>query len=333
MRLYWLGRALATWRPDENWSLAGSSNGTWTSTCGCEVKTTSALLRAWFRNLHPGELRLQRTLRAIRRNRRRVPPLAELRRVFASHTPAWIDERLLEAAILLELGPKARFGRKTFPLTWDRCRGRPRKRAIPVEVLSIARECLATLIVAHRDDDLNRRHRRSRHRNVTREQLKALFGCGIVVTPRPQLAIRLLSPDGEARLTEVEEPVRGSSGPTALWFALPWQRQLFWRAVGLDEPALRNFAPRPHSPGRDAAPPRVRADRAARDLLLAVIHRAGVRWRPREHQRATRAIREHEALHHARAFLAAEKEIGRRRRDGREVPEAMYRTLFNELGG
>ena len=270
------------------------------------------LLRQWFADFHPSDPAPQRTLRAIRRNRRRVPPAAELRALVRTHAPPWPSNELVEATILLNLGLEGSRKRHSFPaeaLPLQR-RGRPRKWGIPTEVQIEAKIVLRDAIKAQRVHIVYK---------LAPGEFQLLNRCGLVFTQQPHRLERAFVPDGYVRL---------EADP--LWLALPWQQRLFWRAVGAPEPGLQDLLPSQQTTTGRA----VRVDRAARDLLHGILEHAGRSWPPaRSTKRHARARKGSESAEEGtRAYLDAHRKIVTMRKEGREPSQDLYELLLAELG-
>ena len=115
----------------------------------------------------------------------------------------------------------------------------------------------------------------------------------------------------------------------ACWLDLPWQQRLFWRAVGQPEPGWRRFFPGLIDRAWPKEKKLPRADRAARDLLLAILGEAGVGWRPKLPPSAKAVA---EAKVRAERYVNAEREIVRLKSEDQNVPDSLYDELFVELG-
>ncbi len=268
-----------------------------------------ALLRLWFSGVHSGDPDLQRTHRAIRRNRRKVPDPEALRAVFSAPTPEWSDAEIFRAWARLRRGARPKVARTSLMAerVLGRRRGRPARYGVPAACWRDARHALKRMI---------RAQRRHRVDPTPSKELAALYRCGVILTakpveplpspqellsdgflgsvPRPlrsqilnaySLAVNIAlppyrAPEGEACTERRDGEMRPQRGE-ALWFELFWQAKLFWCAVGVAPPGIRELVQHlgvefEYEGGLK------RADRAATWFLERVFSHAGRSWRPRQ---------------------------------------------------
>ena len=273
-------------------------------------ETYLELLRLWFVDCHPADPGLQRTLRAIRRNRRKVPDPQALRAVFRAPTPDWSDAEIFRAWARLRRGPRPKVGRTSLMAerALGRRVGRPVRRGVPVTLWRDARDRLSRMI---------RSQRRGQVLEINAAELRDLHGCGVILTPSPEAPMQYHAPDGEARAQQ--------GGP--LWFELFWQEKLFWHAVGVAPPGLRKLVERlgvqsEYDQGIK------RADRAATWFLEQVFWQAGRGWRPRSI--SARARREFETQ--ADKMEAATREMERLAAHGGRPSRALIEVATSRLG-
>ena len=284
-------------------------------------------------------------LRAIRRNRRKVPDQA-MRDLRPVHMPDWSDREMVRAYTRLLRGPRPRLGRRlTLPehIIGPRRVGRPRRRGVPKALWREARDTLSRMICSQR---------RGRVLAIDVGEQSALNGCGVILTPSPDALIQSRAPDGEARVQQGAQDNRPTGrspsgevlvqqgGP--LWFELFWQEKLFWRAVGVAPPGLRKLVERlgAYDSGhrrssrlaeamKSEYDQRIRrVDRAATWFLERVFSKAGHGWRPRSI--SARAKKESEAQ--AAKMKAATRELERLAVSGGQPSRALIELATSRVG-
>ena len=138
-----------------------------------------------------------------------------------------------------------------------------------------------------------------------------------VTTDAGKIALRFAIPDEDAR----------SDDGAPLWLELPWQRKMFWRAVGKAPPELRTLVRRYGLAAENDARIR-RLDRTATWFLEQAFSQAGRGWRPRSF--SARAKGEFEAQ--AAKTKAATRELEHLATHGGRPSRALIEVATSRLG-